>query len=64
MNSSTNKWCDFDRYGPVPRYSPRQADLILIVGNITMKIAPSLVQLYEKMPEPKYVIPMVAFKTC
>nr|YP_010330681.1 NADH-plastoquinone oxidoreductase subunit K [Pilea dolichocarpa]UNY33820.1 NADH-plastoquinone oxidoreductase subunit K [Pilea dolichocarpa] len=51
---------DFDRYGLVPRSSPRQADLILTAGTITMKMAPSLVRLYEQMPEPKYVIAMGA----
>ncbi|XP_059664588.1 NAD(P)H-quinone oxidoreductase subunit K, chloroplastic-like [Cornus florida] len=47
---------DFDRYELVPRSSPRQADLILTAGTVTMKMAPSLVRLYEQLPEPKYVI--------
>nr|AWD77908.1 NADH-plastoquinone oxidoreductase subunit K [Odontosoria chinensis] len=51
---------DFDRYGLVPRSSPRQSDLIITAGTITMKMAPSLVRLYEQMPEPKYVIAMGA----
>nr|YP_010403576.1 NADH-plastoquinone oxidoreductase subunit K [Odontochilus yakushimensis]UQW83352.1 NADH-plastoquinone oxidoreductase subunit K [Odontochilus yakushimensis] len=51
---------DFDRYGLVPRSSPRQADLILTAGTVTMKMAPSLVRFYEQMPEPKYVIAMGA----
>nr|YP_009461036.1 NADH dehydrogenase subunit K [Lamium album]AUT82339.1 NADH dehydrogenase subunit K [Lamium album]QGX04498.1 NADH dehydrogenase subunit K [Lamium takeshimense] len=51
---------DFDRYGLVPRSSPRQADLILTAGTVTMKMAPSLVRLYEQMPDPKYVIAMGA----
>nr|YP_010888729.1 NADH-plastoquinone oxidoreductase subunit K [Pedicularis lyrata]WJJ68505.1 NADH-plastoquinone oxidoreductase subunit K [Pedicularis lyrata] len=51
---------DFDRYGLVPRSSPRQADLILTAGTVTMKMAPSSVRLYEQMPEPKYVIAMGA----
>lgn len=51
---------DFDRFGLVPRSSPRQADLIITAGTITMKYAPTLVRLYEQMPEPKYVIAMGA----
>lgn len=51
---------DFDRYGLVPRSSPRQADLIITAGTVTMKMAPSLVRLYEQMPEPKYVVAMGA----
>nr|YP_009547648.1 NADH-plastoquinone oxidoreductase subunit K [Antrophyum semicostatum]AYW16251.1 NADH-plastoquinone oxidoreductase subunit K [Antrophyum semicostatum] len=51
---------DFDRYGLVPRSSPRQADLIVTAGTITMKMAPSPIRLYEQMPEPKYVIAMGA----
>jgi len=51
---------DFDRFGLVPRATPRQADLIITAGTITMKFAPVLVKLYQQMPEPKYVIAMGA----
>jgi NAD(P)H-quinone oxidoreductase subunit K len=51
---------DFDRFGLVPRSSPRQSDLIITAGTITMKMAPALIRLYEEMPEPKYVIAMGA----
>ena len=51
---------DFDRFGLVPRSSPRQADLLIVAGTVTMKMAPALVSLYEQMPEPKYVIAMGA----
>jgi NAD(P)H-quinone oxidoreductase subunit K len=51
---------DFDRFGLVPRATPRQADLIITAGTVTMKMAPALVKLYEQMPEPKYVIAMGA----
>jgi NAD(P)H-quinone oxidoreductase subunit K len=51
---------DFDRFGLVPRSSPRQADLIITAGTITMKMAPALIRLYEEMPEPNYVIAMGA----
>jgi len=51
---------DFDRFGLVPRNSPRQADLLITAGTITMKMAPAVVRLYEQMPGPKYVIAMGA----
>jgi NAD(P)H-quinone oxidoreductase subunit K len=51
---------DFDRFGLVPRSTPRQADLIITAGTITMKMAPAFVRLYEQMPDPKYVIAMGA----
>ncbi len=51
---------DFDRFGLVPRSTPRQADLLITAGTITMKMAPALVRLYEQMPDPKYVIAMGA----
>ena len=51
---------DFDRFGLIPRSRPRQADLIITAGTITMKMAPQLVRLYEQMPNPKYVIAMGA----
>ena len=51
---------DFDRFGLVPRSSPRQSDLIITAGTVTMKMAPALVRLYEEMPDPKYVIAMGA----
>lgn len=51
---------DFDRFGLLPRSSPRQADLIITAGTINMKMAPALLRLYEEMPDPKYVIAMGA----
>lgn len=51
---------DFDRFGLLPRASPRQADLIIVAGTVTMKMAPALVRLYEQMPKPAYVMAMGA----
>lgn len=51
---------DFDRYGLIPRASPRQADLIILAGTLNMKMAPATLRLYEQMPDPKYVIAMGA----
>ncbi|WP_218079527.1 NADH-quinone oxidoreductase subunit NuoB [Anthocerotibacter panamensis] len=49
---------DFDRMGLIPRATPRQSDLLITAGTVTMKMAPALVKLYHQMPEPKYVIAM------
>ncbi len=50
---------DLARYGyEVFRPSPRHADLLIIAGTITKKMAPLLKRIYEEMPEPKYVIAM------
>ncbi|MBI2267701.1 MAG: NADH-quinone oxidoreductase subunit B [Armatimonadetes bacterium] len=49
---------DFDRLGMIFRSSPRQSDLMIIAGTITLKMAPRVVTLYEQMPSPKYVISM------
>lgn len=49
---------DFDRFGIIPRFSPRQADVMIVAGTLTKKMAPSLKRLYDQMPEPKYVIAM------
>ena len=53
---------DIDRFGAgFPRFSPRQADLLMVVGTISQKIAPVLRTVYEQMCDPKWVI---AFGVC
>ncbi|MBI5815826.1 MAG: NADH-quinone oxidoreductase subunit NuoB [Nitrospinae bacterium] len=53
---------DLDRFGAaLPRFSPRQADLLMVVGTISHRQAPILVKVYNQMTEPKWVF---AFGTC
>jgi len=53
---------DLDRFGAaLPRFSPRQADLLMVVGTISHKQAPILVKVYNQMTEPKWVF---AFGVC
>jgi len=51
------RW-DAERFGIVPRSSPRQCDLMIVNGTVTWKVAHKLITLYEQMPEPKWVIAM------
>ena len=51
------RW-DAERFGVVPRSSPRQCDLLIVNGTVTWKVSHKLITLYEQMPEPKWVIAM------
>ncbi|MFE6779511.1 NADH-quinone oxidoreductase subunit B [Streptomyces sp. NPDC057702] len=56
---------DFIRLGVIPfAPGPRQADLMLVSGTVTDKMAPAIKRLYEQMPEPKYVISFGACSNC
>jgi len=49
---------DMDRFGILFRASPRQADVMIVAGTLTNKMAPALRNVYDQMPEPRYVISM------
>ncbi len=55
---------DIDRMGLFPRSSPRQADLMIVSGTVTYKMAERIRRLYQQMPTPKYVIAMGSCATC
>jgi NADH-quinone oxidoreductase subunit B len=49
---------DLDRFGMMPRASPRQSDVMIVAGTLTNKMAPALRKVYDQMPEPRWVISM------
>lgn len=49
---------DLDRMGTIVRATPRQADVMVVAGTITVKMAPRVLALWEQMPEPKWAIAM------
>ena len=56
MVASMATW-DISRFGSeIFRPSPRQADLMIVAGTLTKKMAPMVKRIYEQMPEPKWVI--------
>src|SRR3970040_1623730 len=59
MMSSATSRNDIDRFGMFPfRASPRQADVLIVAGTLTTKIAGALVRLWEQMPGPKWRVDM------
>lgn len=55
---------DLERFGCVPQLEPSQADLLLVSGVVTRKSAPHLLQIYEKMLAPKYVMALGSCASC
>jgi len=57
MHATVSRY-DFDRFGVIFRPTPRQADLIIVAGTVTNKMAPGLRRIYEQVLDPKWVISM------
>ena len=57
MHATVSRY-DFDRFGVIFRATPRQADLIIVAGTLTFKMAPALRRIYEQVTSPKWVISM------
>ena len=57
MHSYMSRY-DLDRYGVIPRGSPRQSDVMIVAGTLCNKMAPALRKVYDQMPEPRWVISM------
>lgn len=55
---------DLDRFGVLPRATPRQSDVIIISGTVTFKMADRIKRLYDQMPQPRYVISMGNCSNC
>lgn len=57
MHAGASRY-DMDRFGIVPRASPRQSDLMIVAGTLCNKMAPALRKVYDQMAEPRWVISM------
>ena len=65
MMATSGSRFDLARYGSeVFRASPRQSDLMIVAGRVSIKMAPVLRQIYDQMPDPKWVISMGACASC
>ena len=57
MHAAASRY-DLDRYGMLFRPSPRQADVMIVAGTLTNKMAPALRRVYDQMADPKWVVSM------
>jgi NADH-quinone oxidoreductase subunit B len=52
MHATVSRY-DYDRFGIIFRASPRQADLMIVAGTLTLKMSPAIKKIYEQMSGPK-----------
>jgi len=64
MMATSASHYDLDRFGIIPRPSPRHVDIILISGTVTLKMATRIKKLWDQMPEPKYCLSMGSCANC
>ena len=58
MMSAAGPRHDLERFGTMPRATPRQSDVMIVAGTVTLKMAERVKRLFEQMSDPKYVISM------
>ncbi|KAB2922827.1 MAG: NADH-quinone oxidoreductase subunit B [Bacteroidetes bacterium] len=64
MMAASASHFDMMRFGVIPRATPRQCDVMIVSGTVTLKMASRIKRLYDQMSEPRYVISMGSCANC
>jgi NADH-quinone oxidoreductase subunit B len=64
MRAASASKFDMMRFGVIPRATPRQCDVMIVSGTVTLKMASRIKRLYDQMSEPRYVISMGSCSNC